>query len=70
MVVEIELIPVGEPNVSDDNEEQVLFPARILVNGKPVEPLRSQQDWFLVKTEDWYLYLAWGSRLTQRKRGT
>jgi hypothetical protein len=70
MVVEIELIPVGEPNVSDDNEEQVLFPARILVNGKPIDPLRSQQDWFLAKTEDWYLYLAWGSRLRQRKSRT
>ena len=62
MIVEIELVPLGESEVYEDSDRQVLFPARIVVDGKPIEVSRSQKDWFLVKTNDWYLHLAWGAR--------
>ena len=62
MIVEIELVPLGESEVYEDSDGQVLFPARIVVDGKPIEVSRSQKDWFLVKTNDWYMHLAWGAR--------
>ena len=62
MIVEIELAPLRESEVYEDRDGQVLFPARIVVDGKPIEVSRSQKDWFLVKTNDWYLHLAWGAR--------
>ena len=62
MLVEIELVPLGESEVYEDSDGQVLFPARIVVDGKPIEVSRSQKDWFLVKTNDWYMHLAWGAR--------
>jgi hypothetical protein len=62
MIVEIELVPLGESEVYEDSAGQVLFPARIVVDGKPIHASRSQTDWLLVKTEDWYLHLAWGAR--------
>jgi hypothetical protein len=62
MIVEIELAPLGESEVYERSDGQVLFPARIVVDGKPIEVSRSQKDWFLVKTNDWYLHLAWGAR--------
>ena len=62
MLVEIELVPLGESEVYEDSDGQVLFPARIVVDGKPIEVSRSQKDWFLVKTDGWYLHLAWGAR--------
>jgi hypothetical protein len=62
MIVEIELVPLGESEVYEKSDGQVLFPARIVVDGKPIEVSRSQEDWILVKTNDWYLHLAWGAR--------
>ena len=62
MIVEIELAPLGESEVYEDSDGQVLIPARIVVDGKPIHASRSQTDWLLVKTEDWFLLLAWGAR--------
>jgi hypothetical protein len=62
MVVEIELAPLVESEIYDESAGQVLVPVRVVVDGKPVHPSRSQMDWLLVKTEDWYLHLAWGAR--------
>ena len=62
MIVEIELVPLGESEVYEVGNGQVLFPARIVVDGKSIEVSRSQKDWFLVKTNDWYMHLAWGAR--------
>jgi len=62
MIVEIELVPLGESEVYEDSDGQVLIPARIVADGKPIEVSRSQMDWFLVKNTDWYLHLAWGAR--------
>ena len=62
MLVEIELVPLGESEVYEDSDGQVLIPARIVVDGKPIEVSRSQKDWFLVKNTDWYMHLAWGAR--------
>ena len=62
MIVEIALVPLGESEVYENSDRQVLFPARIVVDGNPIEVSRSQKDWFLVKTNDWYLHLAWGAR--------
>lgn len=67
MIVEIELVPLAESGDSQGSDGQVLFPARIVVDGKPTQASRSQTDWFLVKTEDWYLRLAWGARRQQPK---
>lgn len=68
MIVEIDLVPHLDSGVKGDYDGRVLFPARILVDGKPIQALRSQADWLLVKTEDWYLHLAWGARQRRRKR--
>jgi hypothetical protein len=68
LIVEIELAPPADSGVNQDSDRQVLFPARIVVNGKPIQTSRSQTDWFLVKSEDWYLHLAWGAR-QQRPKG-
>ena len=62
MIVEIELVPLGESEVYEDSDGQVLIPARIVVDGKSIEVSRSQKDWFLVKTNDWYMHLAWVAR--------
>jgi hypothetical protein len=62
MLVEIELAPLGESEVYEDSAGQVLIPVRVVVDGKPIHPSRSQTDWLLVKTHDWYLHLAWGAR--------
>ena len=67
MIVEIELVPLGESEAYEDSAGQVLFPARIVVDGKPIHASRSQTDWLLVKTEDWYLHLAWGARQKKPK---
>lgn len=67
MIVEIELVPLAGSGDSPDSDGQVLRPARIMVDGKPIQASRSQIDWFLVKTEDWYLHLAWGARQQQPK---
>ena len=67
MIVEIELAPLGESEVYEDSDGQVLIPARIVVDGKPIHASRSQTDWLLVKTEDWYLHLAWGARQKKPK---
>ncbi len=68
MIVEIDLVPPLDSGVSEAYDGQVLFPARILVDGKPIQALRSRTDWFLVKTGDWYLHLAWGARRHRPKR--
>lgn len=68
MIVEIDLVPHPDSGVNEDFDGQVLFPARIVVDGKPIQALRSQADWFLVKTGDWYLHLAWGARRQRPKR--
>jgi len=70
MIVEIDLVPLGESDVYEDGDGQVLFPARIVVDGKPIEVSRSQKDWFLVKTNDWYMHLAWGAREKKSKGKT
>jgi hypothetical protein len=67
MIVEIELVPLGKSEVYEDADGQVLVPARIVVDGKPIEVSRSQKDWFLVKTNDWYMHLAWGARAKKPK---
>jgi len=67
MIVEIELVPPADSGDYEDNDRQVLIPTRIVVDGKPIQASRSQTDWFLVKTEDWYLHLAWGARQQQPK---
>ncbi len=67
MIVEIELVPPVDSGDYEDNDRQVLIPNRIVVDGKPIQASRSQTDWFLVKTEDWYLHLAWGVRQQQPK---
>ncbi len=68
LIVEIELVPPADSGVNQEYDSQVLFPGRIVVNGKPIQASRSQTDWFLVKSEDWYLHLAWGAR-QQRPKG-
>ncbi len=68
MIVEIDLVPPPDSGVSGAYDGHVLFPARILVDGNPIQALRSRTDWFLVKTGDWYLHLAWGARRHRPKR--
>lgn len=62
MIVEIELVPLSESDVYEDGGGQVLFPARLVVDGKPIEVSPSKKDWFLVKNNHWYMHLAWGAR--------
>ena len=65
LVVEIDLVPLGQADIYENSDGQILVLARVVLGGQPVQTSRSRHDCLLLRTRDWYLHSVWQERHEQ-----